>query len=187
MTLGAITATLIHPSLILVLIYLPIRYFKPDVTTLFGYLAVALIIGYFDLVFDLIRYASENISYFSSYTKKVINYRDLWPQSGSSFSLYTMLFTFSIFYIYRELIISDKLARNLFYISFVGAIIVMLIINDAHLYGRVIKIFRVFDIALLCRLQLIFHGGYSSIYLYISLLFLSIMFFFKDILRVDFI
>jgi hypothetical protein len=181
-----LASVLIHPSL---LIFFPAYYFFraslfPNLYFVLAGLSVGFLLGYFGIVFKFIPLFFD-IPVLGLYARKFASYHQNWVSSGMSFALLTLVITQSIFILAHKLIGKDALSRRLYVISFTGAVFVFLLYQDSHLYGRVIKIFRIFDFLLIFRILYVQRNLRGGMLFYTVIAFFTMVFLFKDYLRLQ--
>lgn len=146
--IGLVVSTLIHPSFLL---FFPVIFnfgasllIRPLIIT---FMIIAFLIGISGFIFYLIGLVLELLPSFPL-LGKVLQYNEYWEGKGLSLSLLTMslflLFTLINFYDIKRI----KYGRLFMLAQIWGAIYTLILITDSHLYGRVIKIFRLFDVLL---------------------------------------
>jgi hypothetical protein len=181
-----LASILIHPSL---LIFFPAYYFFrtslfPNIYFILAGLSVGFLLGYIGIVFKVIPLFFD-IPVLGLYAGKFASYHQNWVSSGVSFAMLTVVITQFIFILAHKLIAKDALSRRLYVISLTGAVFVFLLYQDSHIYGRVIKIFRVFDFLLIFRILYVERNLRGAGFVYTVIAFFAMVFLFKDYLRLQ--
>lgn len=180
-------SVLVHPS---VLVLAPGYYFfrrslLPPVFVPFILIFGTFLLGYMGVIFNVISLFFD-VPVLGVYAVKISNYHENWISSGTSLSLYTVVLTQAIFFSAYRRISKDAFARGLYVISLSGSLLVFILYQDSHIYGRIIKIFRIFDFLLIFRI--LYVGGYSpgfKLAVNILILLFAISFLIKDYLRLQ--
>ena len=183
-TIGLVLGAMIHPSLLL----LAPAIFKFNSFFLTLHVSIALILiatllGYFEVVFIVISFLDSLFPFFP-YFGKILDYHEYWEVEGMSLSLITMFLFLSFYMVFLPMLKRDSIGRLFASIHILGVIICLLLLSDSHLYGRVMKVFRLFDFLMVMRVATLVKGRLSII-LPSLLVVLAFAIMVKDFLRLQ--